>query len=622
MFVFVTLIGHSGAGIAPELIARIERDGPAYLPFEVDRILHWQNKSRSVVVLGWEAFAEIGGIGSHWYLRPDDGLTAFAGYCWPVGSGWPAPGHPWAEQLDDWLGDRDPSLAIDGLFGQFDLIRLDANGSGAVVTDFMSCGPLFSVELPDCTLLSNRCGLAAMAATPEGQAPTRSPLGAGWLVLDSLIVSDETSYLAVEHVPHGAWFQVDPEHGATRRIPARTLYEARAPGDLPSTHEALVPLMADELRTLVRYLASLPVDPIELRLSGGKDSRLLAAGVLATGLQDRFLIKLIGAPGAADPKVAAMIATELGLRWERDDRRDRPAAQDLAMVATHTFLTEGMLSGWNTTSLLHPRNDLTLTGVGGDYIGWRYESTEGIEATTREAVVAQFASRTDFDPYQLLLPEAKAWYLDGVTEWMDQRLERGLEPELMRSLMLRESKMRGSSGIAGAVEPRMWIDGFSSPLWFRASFQLPLEQRAGFRFHIDILQELWPQLLDFPLASTVWSPESYRHRSDHARFAAMDKVKADGPESQNWRVVNWEAYRPLLQARLLDRGNPLYHVVDYDRMERMLRRATVSARHLRYLYGALTAAIWLGEHEDRRQIARPWKVGPAGETITPTMTVT
>jgi hypothetical protein len=616
MFGFVILTSRNGQQIDPALIARILRDGPPYLPFEPDRAVRWQNQSGTVVVLGWEAFAEIGGIGSHWYSRPDGGLTAFAGYCWPISSGWTLPGRPWAEQLDGWLGEREPARAIDELFGQFDLIRLDAEGRGAVVTDFMSCGPLFTVELEACTLLSNRTGLLALAATPDGRQPVRSPLGVGWLVFDSFIASDETAYLDVEHVSHGAWIRIDPDCGAETMLPVRTPYEARPPHDLPQTYEELVPLMAVEIRTLLRYLASLPVDPIELRLSGGKDSRLLAAGIVATGLQDRFRIKLIGAPDAPDPKVAAQIATELGLHWELDDRRARPAEQDLAMVATHTFLTEGMLSGWNTTSLLHPRNDLTLTGVGGDYVGWRYESVEGIDATTREAVIDQFAGRTDFDPYRLLLPEARAWYLDGVTEWMDQRLARGLEPQLMRALILRETKMRGGAGIASAVEPRMWIDGYSSPIWFRASFQLPLEQRAGFRFHVDILQELCPQMLDYPLANTVWSSESYRHRPDADRFSAMHAVRGGGPETRHWRVVNWETYRPVLQAQLLDRTNPLYQVVDVRRVERLLARTSVDAGHLRYLYGALTAAIWLDERENRQRIARPVAAVPAGSTMT------
>lgn len=605
MLGFVVLVGENGKRVDPELVRRLEREGPAFLPFAYDRSMRWNDPGKTVFVLAWEAFTEIGGIGSHWHAREDGGLTAFAGYCWPAKTGWTAPGRPWAEQLDRWLDHRDPAEAVDDLFGEFDLLRLDSDGNGLLVTDAIGCGPLFSVTRPDCTVLSNRSGLAALTVTPEGERPIRSPLGAGWLVFDSLIGSDETAYLDVEHVPHGAGYRIDPQRGARMVSPVRTPFEARHPDDLPRSYDELVPLMADEIRALLRYTVSLPVERVELRLSGGKDSRLLAAGVVDAGLQDRIGFMSFGPPEMGDPAVARMIADGLGLRWRLDDRRDRPAAQDLSMVQTHTFLTEGMLSGWNTTSLLRPANDLTLTGVGGDYIGWRQESTEGLACKTREDAIAQFMAREEFDRYGLLLPEAKAWYLDGVVEWVDQRLDRGLEPSLMRALYLRESKMRGSSGIAGAVEPRLWIDGFASPLWFRASFRLPLEQRSGFRFHVDILEELCPQMLDYPLAGKNWSRESYAHRPDAERLAAMKAVYGPGGSAQNWRVVNWETYAPLVRERLLDRGNPLFQVVDYHRLERVLSRTSLNGSVIRYIYGALTAAIWLGGTEDRRQIARP-----------------
>jgi hypothetical protein len=80
--------------------------------------------------------------------------------------------------------------------------------------------------------------------------------------------------------------------------------------------------------------------------------------------------------------------------------------------------------------------------------------------------------------------------------------------------------------------------------------------------------------------------------------------------------VNWETYRPVLQAQLLDRANPLYQVVDIRRVERLLARTSVDAGHLRYLYGALTAAIWLDERENRQRIARPVAAVPAGSTMT------
>jgi hypothetical protein len=344
---------------------------------------------------------------------------------------------------------------------------------------------------------------------------------------------------------------------------------------------------------------------------------LLAAGVVATGLQDRIGLMSFGAPEMADPFVAGTIAQGLGLRWRLEDRRNRPAVQDLDMVATHTFLTEGMLSGWNTTSLLYPYNDVAITGVGGDYIGWRQESTEGLACKTRDDLIAQFTARDEFDRFGLLRPEAKAWYLDGVFEWVDQRLARGIDLSLLRALFLRESKMRGSAGIAAAVEPRLWIDGFASPLWFRASFQLPPEHRSGYRFHVDILEELCPRMLDYPLAGKVWSSESYTHRPDRERFAGMNAIRSPGGDAQHWRVVNWETYRPLIADRLLDRSNPIYQIVDYDRMERILRRKTIDVGRVRFIYGALTAAIWMDGSEDRRQIRRPDRSGGTSWSLRP-----
>ena len=47
-----------------------------------------------------------------------------------------------------------------------------------------------------------------------------------------------------------------------------------------------------------------------------------------------------------------------------------------------------------------------------------------------------------------------------------------------------------------------------------------------------------------------------------------------------------------------------------------LARTSVDAGHLRYLYGALTAAIWLDERENRQRIARPVAAVPAGSTMT------
>ena len=180
----------------------------------------------------------------------------------------------------------------------------------------------------------------------------------------------------------------------------------------------------------------------------------------------------------------------------------------------------------------------------------------------------------------------------------------GVSPPEVRSYLLREAKIRGAIGPARAVQANLWVSPFVTPIWFRASYQVPFDQRPGNRFHIDIIEQLCPGLLDIPLAGAVWSPQSYAHRPDSARFAALQALEGDGGDARNWRVVNWETYRPVLESRLLDRTNPIYQVLDYKRVERALRQPPDPGR-LRFLYSALTGALWLAHAEDRTRIARP-----------------
>lgn len=603
MLGFAVLVSNDGQPIDPDLIQRVERSSQAELPFSPERSMQWANRSRSVIALGWEAITDIGGVETHWHGRPDGGLVAFAGYCWPSLTGWEIPGLSWATQLDAWLGDRDPMIARDDLFGEFVLLRLDPDGRGQIVNDTLGCGPIFTTTVDRCTVITNRAGIAAIAATPPGQLPVRSPLAAGWLIFDSSIVSEETGYLDVEHLPYGARVAIEPELGARIVEPRVHPLFDRYPHDLPQTYDGLVPLMAVHLESLVRIANRLPADRRELRLSGGKDSRLLAAAIVASGSKDRYIIRGIGAPEMADPRVARQIATDFGFRWQLEDRRGRPASVEIEMVERHTFLTEGLVSGWNTTALIQPQHDLTLTGVGGDYIGWRQESVTGRTARTLAAAMAQFANRDEFDRFGLLLQDAKAWYLSEIERWCADRLDRGIDPGDLRALYLRETRTRTTTGIASAVEPRLWIDGFAHPLWFRASFQLPTEQRAGFRFHVDLLQTLCPAMLSYPLAEKAWTPESVGHRPDRDRLLGLTPVRGAGGDHRHWRVIEWDRYRPQIEERVLDRTNPLYQVADIRRVERLLRRPA-DGRTIRPIYAVLTAALWLGHAEDRRQIRR------------------
>ncbi len=63
MLAYLVLAGTNGAPVDPEVVARFAGDPPA-LPFEPEDRLIWSNASGTVVVLAWQAFTDLAGIGS------------------------------------------------------------------------------------------------------------------------------------------------------------------------------------------------------------------------------------------------------------------------------------------------------------------------------------------------------------------------------------------------------------------------------------------------------------------------------------------------------------------------------------------------------------------------------
>src|SRR5690554_6246010 len=97
MLSYVVIASTRGEELDPEWIERVAIPDVDQLPFRPDQYLTWTNRSRSVHLSGWQAFAEIGAIGTPWFI---DGsrLTAFSGIPIRPGAGW-TPGRSWAEQL-------------------------------------------------------------------------------------------------------------------------------------------------------------------------------------------------------------------------------------------------------------------------------------------------------------------------------------------------------------------------------------------------------------------------------------------------------------------------------------------------------------------------------------------
>jgi hypothetical protein len=80
------------------------------------------------------------------------------------------------------------------------------------------------------------------------------------------------------------------------------------------------------------------------------------------------------------------------------------------------------------------------------------------------------------------------------------------------------------------------------------------------------------------------------------------------PQPQPQRL---EHNRELLEGYLLDEpSSPIYDIVDRDAIMSALRGPAPDHTASRQLFGALTAAVWLGRHESHYRIGADWDQQP------------
>ena len=211
MLAYAVLTGANGAPVDEEQISRLDRDKLPEIPFQPDSRIVWRNRDGSVVFFGWQAFAEVAGIGAHWAID-ESGLTAFSGHCWPRDTGWKhGSGRSWAAQLRVHLGDALDLPAIrERFFGHFTIVSLAAAGNSWVMPDWTSVDQLYVAETERGIAVSNRAGLCARAGSPGDATPPRSLAAAGWVAGLGWVLDQESGYWDVERPRAGIWSPSNP----------------------------------------------------------------------------------------------------------------------------------------------------------------------------------------------------------------------------------------------------------------------------------------------------------------------------------------------------------------------------------------------------------------------------
>jgi len=254
-------------------------------------------------------------------------------------------------------------------------------------------------------------------------------------------------------------------------------------------------------------------------LSGGFDSRVLLASVLAAGARPTLLT--MGYPDSSDRIIASQIAHSLGLdhRIVELDPRDYLDAGPLV-----TSITGGVKTSAHWHSYLYPRAaaDITgphLVGSNGEFARTFYVNhgppSRLLDRTAYPGLycqwVARIARRIRTASRLGLIPESRfravgraagrVAHLSGHATHVLDALDRFYSTQRVRHFIGNGLALYAASG-----RPR---SPFLDWRWIEAAAALPREDKLEARHHRDLLHRLYPALSRFPLgdeACVVRSP--------------------------------------------------------------------------------------------------------------------
>ncbi len=605
MLTFVILASKSGAPLAPEILFRTDQDDLPELHFEPDEHLFWTNQSGSVAFSGWQAFTEMYGMGSHWHTD-DRGLTAFSGHAWPKETGWTQTGESWASQLNRFYETTPPEESRETLYGQFAAIRLPFNGDGWVGADILGLGMLYLAETDDLLIISNRSSLVARLVTPLGERPVRDPMGVLWMGLWNHGPPFSTGFTAVKPIQQNASIRFPVGSGPVITEHGRFLLhnvDGRPPEE--TDFETVADEVEADLRSTMAITSRLPsASGRELRLSGGKDSRMLLAVALRSGLESEFTLHTFGSRWNRDTLVAHEIARQFNLPWTFEHRNTRDVAHVQELLASHVFHSEGMVSFADLSGTTSVSDRIVVTGTIGELMRINARYQHAADASDPEEIFERYVGAAYWDQGHLIRDDVRAELNRAFKDWSFSLSE--LETNFARNLATGRQliMVRCWVGLSRSSKPDFWIVPFVSATCVRAVHRISADRFITERFHFEIIRRASERLAHIPFADEPWRSEAIEGYARAEELSKVERWSAPSSGAPNARARRFAELSPLFQDVLSDRSNPIHDYVNSEALLDSVRKPPTNPKAFRQLHGILTAAIWLGEHESSTRIRR------------------
>lgn len=491
----------------------------------------------------------------------------------------------------------------DGLRGTWGAAVLDAGGSGTVFADALGLRPLYVRRLGR--------GLAVgtdphrVAAADRGELAGRDVAASAALGAVATRLPRRSGYVGVE--------VLDP--GESVRVRAGGIAEVEAPGPPWLALGALAEASPDELLAVVRaelragIELALALGEPTVELTGGKDSRLVLAGVLELGVADRLPFETAGPPHLADVQIAQEIAADHGLQHTRVfQRADADPLPHHELFDRFVEETAGMVNGWNARPLLERSGALRISGLNGEAL----RTHRRLEPTwTPEQRAATVAASAPSSSLGLARPELEELLTEGFGAALDDATARTTTLHDAVDTFLLGVQTRQQYGPLDALQPADRIIVLTSLRAIRAAFALGGPARHAEWAHFATIDAVsptlartrfagdgWPAGLgalvdrDLPELAAPGRPTRGRARTTGPRRAA--RPASGGPLMASLHQRLTPERRTTLETHLGDPANPVWELLDRPAaLDALERYEELGPKQRKELYGAATAACWI-----------------------------
>jgi hypothetical protein len=617
-----------------------ETRSAAELPFPPDRHVTWTNGLGTTWFAGWQA---PGGGGRHdprWHVDAH-GLTAFAGRVWPRLDGWSG-AVPVATQLARHLRERPLLGSADELAGVYIVASMAREGPCCIAADPVGEGLLYWGRTPDVVVLSTRAAVAAgVLAAATGGTARRDVLGTGWLAYVGMPMGPRTGFEDVSLVPDGAVVGIEPAGRVDLHRPPRPAWRLHA-GELAADPSAALDEVRAEMTTAIRMGLRDPGTHGSLGLTGGKDSRLILALLLAEGMASDLEYETLGADDLPDVVIARQIASTFGLRhvtsprfaerWAWRQRLDNAVREgglrhcplrEIAFRIT-AWATSGMTNaGEPHLGRLPLDGTVLLSGFFGESLRTNYPAT--IRFRSKEQA-SRFPDNLMPGSVGILNDETVARYraeMHGLL--FEDATDTDSPQDVIDTFYLRQ-RVRHWQGTSLEIDSENRLFPLYSITAMRLGFAIGAENRHAQWIHHQLMRAACEPLVHVPFANGEWPPgaaadlvpsQTYedpvpprppqpRPRDDlHRRLANLRRAVGPPPVPTVRTVAREHRAKERgtdvdIMRRLFrhDPANPAFEIIDARAALRALDRFDrLSEGQRMQVYGALTAVIWLGGHE-------------------------